>query len=362
MSVLRRILRLGAKWVESIPQAAPDEAPAGPLGAVRGLWIAWETQRRTTELAACLNVPLERLSYRGPTVLRYPVLIGHSLALVSETRPDVLIVQNPSIILAVGAIIARAMFGCRVVVDRHTNFMLNKPSSLRKALFTAISRFTLRYTDLTIVTNRYLVEIVSEAGGRGQELPDRIPSIPQGTADPGRENVSICFICTYAADEPWREVVKASAALPGNATISMTGNPDKVQWPDDLLEIRNNSEQLVVTGFLPDAEYEELLATADIVMDLTTFDHCLVCGAYEGIAAGSALVLSDKLVNRELFGDVPIYVLPTADSIAQGLTAAIRDVDAMRRRTQAFRPRFERSWQERFDQTCSRIVDLARGA
>lgn len=354
MKAFDRLLRSGSRWVERRPQVN-DPGRLRPLGDRKAVWIAWEEQRRTSELAQILNVPLERLIFRGPSALRYPVLAMETIAELRAYRPDVLIVQNPSIVLTFVAVVVRRWFGLRLVVDRHTNFMLNKPDGWKKTLFTALSRFTLRGADLTIVTNRHLVDIVDASGGRGFALPDRIPDIAPGDGGVGEGPARVCFVCTYAQDEPWVEVARAAADLYPLARIHMTGSPDKVAWPDDLMELRERADSLVVTGFLPEHDYVEELRRADVVMDLTTFDHCLVCGAYEAVAAGAALVLSNKAVNAELFGEVAVLVDPDRGSIAAGVRRAVAELEDRRRAVADFRGRFRAEWDASFSRLCGLI-------
>jgi hypothetical protein len=289
-------------------------------------------------------VPLERFLYSGPGPLRYPVLAGHTWECLLRRRPRILMVQNPSLLLAVMGVWARALLGVRLVVDRHTNFGLNQPPSLRLRVFTALSDHTLRRADLTVVTNGPLREIVEAAGGRGFVLPDSVPSLDAAGdfALTGRRN--ICFICTYAGDEPYAALMGVVGQLPPDVHVYVTGDPARAHWTPELAAVRDSTPNLMLTGFLAEPEYEALLLGADVIVDLTTFDHCLVCGAYEGVAAGRALVLSDKQANRELFGDLPVYVEPHGPSILAGLRTALDEAEERARRVREFRPVYEAGW------------------
>ncbi len=352
MNLFRRLLTLGHRWVHRALEASPQ---GGALAEDNIVWIAWEVQRRTTELASCLGVPLERYLYRGPGALRYPVLAGHTWECLVRRRPDILIVQNPSLILTVVACFARMFLGVRLVVDRHTNFMLNQPPSWRKRFFTTISEFTLRRADLTIVTNSALVEVVEAAGGHGFMLPDRIPDLQTTKEFAAGANAVVLFICTYAKDEPWQEVLKVAHDLGADVQVFVTGNSKRASWTPELEALRDGTPNLTLTGFLDEADYMALLHRADVIMDLTTFDHCLVCGAYEGVAAGKALVLSDKEANRELFGDVPVYVDADAQSIQSGLRLALAEATERAERVVAFRGKYVQWWETRLTDLVTRV-------
>lgn len=312
-------------------------------------WIAWERQRRTTELARALGVPLYRLLHDGPRWIRYPVLATHTLGILHRRRPRVLIVQNPSLILALLAGLARLAFRYKLIVDRHTNFALGQPASLRKSVFTMISDLTIRLADLTIVTNQPLASLVASRKGRSFVLPDALPALSGPVENrqlPGSRN--ICLVCTYAQDEPYEEVIRAASLLPPDVFLYITGRLDRAKFSKPTSEILATSNNIVLTDFLPEDQYVELIFSVDVIIDLTTLDHCLVCGAYEAVAAGKALVLSESAANRELFGDAPVYVTADQDSIRAGIETALAEVDRRTAMIVEFRTSYRRSWDCRF--------------
>ena len=66
----------------------------------KAIWISWERHRRTSTLAEHFGIPLHTLLYSGPAPVRYLVLSIRTTALLFRERPGVLVVQNPSIVLA----------------------------------------------------------------------------------------------------------------------------------------------------------------------------------------------------------------------------------------------------------------------
>lgn len=333
--------------------STPDEGSGLGPGVI---WIAWERQRRTTELAGAFGVPLFRLLHGGSRWLRYPVLAVHTLGILLRRRPRVLIVQNPSLILALIAGLGRPLFRYRLVVDRHTNFALGQPASLRKTVFTAISDLTIRLADLTIVTNQPLAALVASKKGRAFVLPDRLPDL---SAPPPERRPSgtrhVCLICTYAKDEPYEEVIRAASLLPPDVHLHVTGRHDRTRFSAPVADILAASPNIVLTGFLPEDRYVELLFGCDVIVDLTTLDHCLVCGAYEAIAAGKALVLSESTANRELFGEAPVYVGADHESIRAGLEAALADVDRRTAMIADLQGSYRSGWALRFRELQDRI-------
>ncbi len=325
------------------------------------LWITWQDHRRTRELADAFGARLHLLLSGAPKYLRQILLGARTVASLLRLRPRLLIVQNPSLALAALATALRPLMRYRLVVDRHTNFMLDKPPTLYKTLYTAISDRTLRGADLTIVTNPFLARHVEERGGRAVVLHDRLPRLSSSGRPPGGDGFDVVFVCSYAADEPYREVARAASRLPSGFRVHFTGNPSRALGEADFSDLVTSCGAVVLTGYLAEQEYVDLLGSADLVMDLTTLSHCLVCGAYEAAALGRPLVLSDSEANRDLFGDHVFYVDPTADSIREGILAARAALASRRRDPEGLRMHLAELWSQRFARVRAEIDRLRRG-
>ena len=101
---------------------------------MKKLWIAWEddTSIRSRVLASEL-----RAEYRAFTLftrskifkwLRYPVAMVQTAWAMAHQRPELLVVQNPSILLAFEAALLSQMLGLRLVIDLHTPY--NNPTGI----------------------------------------------------------------------------------------------------------------------------------------------------------------------------------------------------------------------------------------
>ena len=131
--------------------------------------------------------------------------------------------------------------------------------------------------------------------------------------------VVLC-ICSWAEDEPIDEVFAAGHHLLAqnqDIQIRITGNPEK-RGPIP----KNLPANVVLTGFLSDDDFHRQFAQADAIMDLTEREHCLVCGAYEGVAAGRPIIITDSAVSREVFYKGAIYTKNTGQSIANSILEA----------------------------------------
>jgi len=346
----------GCEHLDFRPRAQGDNRPR--LGDT-ALWLTWEKQRRTTELSHALGLQLFRFNHRGSRLKRYVDLCRQTWRLFKTEKPRLVIVQNPSMILAAAAAFMKSRLGFTLVVDRHTNFMIGLAKTPVIRLLTLISDYSLRQSDLTIVTNGPLAQLAEAKGSPAFVLPDRIPAPPPTQAvdlGPGRH---ICFICTYATDEPYNEVIGLGPLLPPDVTLHITGRQAGAAFTPEARQILDTHDNVVLTDFLPEEDYWTLLASVDAVMDLTTLDHCLVCGAYESLALGQPLILSQKPVNRDLFGDTPVLVNPDTTSILEGVTTLLADLPARRQAAQDLRRTFSADWDRDFARLQARLLDMA---
>jgi glycosyltransferase involved in cell wall biosynthesis len=172
-------------------------------------------------------------------------------------------------------------------------------------------------------------------------MPDPLPAItaPAGSVGPA---ATVLFVCTWASDEPYLEVFKAAEALP-DVTIHVTGRSKGRESAFG----RKLPPNVILTGFVPRAEYERLLTSAHAVVDLTTREDCLVCGAYESVAAGAPFVLSNTKALREYFRVGGVHVENEAAAIADGIRAILNDYGTYRAAVGQLRRILETEWNEK---------------
>ena len=261
--------------------------------------VTWLEHRRMTELCAGLNIELAVYTTRLRGLLRYLVLGVQTLSLLVRRRPDVLLVQNPSLILAAFALVLRHVLRYRLMVDAHNEAV--QPFTHRQPWVARLSRWVVRGADLTIVTNRHLAEHVVRQGGKPFILPDRVPSPPPvpTKALPGPFNVVL--IATFASDEPCAEVFTAVRGT--DIELYVTGNTRKLS-PGAVAAAPSNVHFM---GFLDEQAYWSLLQAADAIVDLTLKENCLVCGSYEALALAKPMLLSDNPASRELFATSAVF-------------------------------------------------------
>ncbi len=307
---------------------------SNPYG--KACWITWERHQRSVSIASELNIPLLEMNRPGGRLARYWHNTLATLRVLLRERHERVFVQVPSVVLGCLAIAMAKLRGFRVVIDAH-NAVIEGAEHAPKPL-RSIYRWLLRHADLVIVTNQYLAERAGRFGGHYALLPDPVPGF---RADAGETDDagSVVVISTWAEDEPLAEVLQASRQLPASLSMTITGRP---KGPAAMLAREFPAVRL--SGFVAHADYLRMLTRARVVVDLTTREDCLVCGAYEALALGRPLVVSNTRALRALLGDAALYVDNRAAAIAAAIQAAAADNATLTRRCVARREAYLLEW------------------
>ncbi|MFQ5850236.1 MAG: glycosyltransferase [Candidatus Binatia bacterium] len=288
------------------------------------IWITWESQRRNHTLSKAVNAKLLQYDSRFTGAPRYLAALLKTLFSVIKERPRLLFVQNPSLVLALFSVHYGRAFTVPVIVDAHNAGLfpsLFLPGRKASATFAnKVALHILRNATLTLVTNDNLRTYVERHGGRSFVLPDPIPDIICNAEKVRlRGKYNILFPCSYDVDEPYMEVIEAARNLDESIYVYMTG--DSGSKKEQLINIL--PENIVLTGYLAEDEYINLLYSVDAVMVLTTVEDCLVCGAYEAVAAEKPMIISNSKALREYFHKGAIYVDNPGEDLPRKIDDAI---------------------------------------
>lgn len=287
------------------------------------IWVTWESQRRNKSLSKKLSAKYFEFTTNKPGFIRYPLNLFRTLLIYIKEQPQLIFVQNPSIILALFSVIFGKVINIPIIVDAHNAGIY--PFEGTSNFFNKVAKYIFCNASLTLVTNVYLADYVRENSGHVFVLPDPLPDLP--TTEKvihSKSTHSILFICTWATDEPYLEVIKAARYIDKSITIYITGKVKK----NEIQEIESSiSENIIFTGFIPDDEYIALLHSCDIIIDLTTRENCLVCGAYEGVGCETPLILSNKRILIEYFYKGAVYTENNYRDISKSITHAIDNLE-----------------------------------
>jgi glycosyltransferase involved in cell wall biosynthesis len=261
-------------------------------------------------MAAGLDVPIHEIDLGGPRAWRYLRSVVRTVGLLASRRPAVVYAPNPSLVLTLMLIVLRPLFGYRHVSDSHYAGTVAS-SSLKQWVL----RFCHRSADLVVVTNDDHAELIEKAGGRPFICEDPLPEIPGPEREPDPR--SVLFICSYAEDEPFREVFAAAERLSERGfRIAASGNYRKRGIdPSEFPHVE-------LLGFVPRSEYHARLRKAGVVIDLTEREACLVCGAYEAMSVECPAVLSSTRALRGYFTAGTVFTAHDPGSIAEAVVRA----------------------------------------
>ncbi len=327
------------------------------MGKKKAIWLTWERQRRSVELAKALGINIFILTDRDrlPRLFRYLFLSVRTLLVLIRERPQIVFAQNPSMILAFFLCLTKILFKYKLVVDRHSNFKFHTFSNrtLKWRGFHFLSRFTIRHSDLTIVTNEYLCNVVQNWGGNGFVLQDKLPLLELGERITLGGGKNIVYICSYSDDEPVEQVVAAAKNIDPDWMVYITGkirhhriDPDSVALPANVC----------LTGFVSEKEYQDLLVSADLLLVLTKQDHTLTCGAYEAVSLAKPLVISNTITLMNYFSSGAIYtdINLNSQSIADSIKEGIYKTDQLMEEIIALKISIDKKWPQKLEA----LIDL----
>jgi len=299
-----------------------------PSRKVNITFIAWEKQRRTISLASQLGAKLAIIEVKANRPLRYLLSFLKTIPLLFAARHSIVIVQNPSMLLAFICVTLRPLFNYKLIIDRHSNFLFSVKGklSLSQRAFMFLSRFTNKNADLVLVTNSTIASLVKNDGGKPFVLPDPFPTMPEIKTNPKAASFELLFVCSWSDDEPIAELFAAASKLSSALKIYVSGKP-KFQYKNLINTKPNNIE---LTGFVDDTQFFELMARVDAVIAISKAPATLVCGAYEAIALGKPVLVGDSKELKEYFSSGVLYTNSTPEDIYEKIQQLIENTTKLR--------------------------------
>lgn len=315
------------------------------------VWVVWEKQRRSIELAAKINAKLLLYNkYENKKILRYIFASFYTIKNLFEIRPKVVIAQNPSIVLAVVVILIRKILDIKVVIDRHSNFMFNKKQNLKYKIFHKISNYTIKNANLTIVTNDYLKSMLKNISDNVFILQDMIPSIvPTKLVELEGEH-NVVYICSFDSDEPVTDVIAAFAEIK-NIHLYVTGNFSKYVGINQI--VKDITPNIHLTGYIDDEQYINMLAASDAIIVLTKSNMTLNCGAYEAVALEKPMILSNTDTIKSYFSMGAVYCEPNKESIKNAVNKCMSNIDKLKIDTKKLKYVLQKNWDDKYNDLMS---------
>ncbi|MBZ2167854.1 glycosyltransferase [Marinobacter sp. F4216] len=292
------------------------------------IWITWERQIRNQSTSQYFGVPLfEIIRPTSSRTGRYLSCAKQTISIIFRQKPRILFAQNPSIVLAILAVVLGKLIRCKVVIDAHNTGIHgpeNGPNFISRA-----NRYVIRKSDAVIVTNAELAEYVQSLGGQPIILPDPLPRLspPDDLNTPSEptdsQKLKALCITSWSDDEPLSELLIAAKRLPDNVDFYFSGNFKRFlnSIPMEL------PENVKLMGFVEEAAFQRQLFASDFCIDLTKRAACMVCGAYESISAEKPILLSNFAAQRNYFTKGTVFCDNSVEGIMAGIQELIDKID-----------------------------------
>lgn len=279
------------------------------------VWITWESQIRNRSMAQALSIELYESSYSGSRLVRYALEVVRTIHVLVTKRPRVVFSSNPSLVLTLMLLHLRTLLRYRHIVDAH---FIGVMAFDKGWFFQKLLDYCNRRADLTIVTNQKHADHIRQIGGKPFVCEDPLPLFPEDVAqiEVGVKG-SVFFICSFDQDEPYEDVFKAAKLLVSDGfAIYVSGNYKKVNIdPDKYPYVK-------FLGYVPSKLFYSYVISVDLILDLTSAEDCLVCGAYEAMAAEKPLVTSDTSALRGYFTHGAVYTKHEPEQISSAIRSA----------------------------------------
>jgi len=291
----------------------------------RIIWIDWGYHLRTQTLSNRLGVKLYEVYFDGSRLRRYILSTIKTLKIIRIERPDIIIATNPSIILGFVLFSFRLLHNFHLISDAHY-FGVKAPNE--GLIFQALLNFYNSRVHLVIVTNEGHRHFLSRIGAQTYICQDPLPELKFSTKITVQVPIkSVFFICSFDRDEPYEEVFLAFDNLKNQGfVLFVSGNYQKSKI--DLSQF----PWVRFLGFLPENQYYEYLQAVSVVMDLTTSEDCLVCGAYEALSFRKPLIVSRKKALSDYFGDAVVLTDNTSKEICESILLAFENREKLSQR------------------------------
>lgn len=308
------------------------------------VWITWEYQVRNRNLSNALKVPLVEFDFDDyHRIVRYFFCTLATIKLLLVRKPRIVIHQSPSIFLAMLIAMLRPIFKYKVVMDVHNAGV--RPAEGKYKILNWLARFSLKRADLVIFHNNIVASSVPDVQrNRVIVLADPLPAadLRSGSSvHSTHEKFKVLFICRWAEDEPYEEVLKAASVLAkGDYKIEITCT-GKV--PSKVLS-QSMPVNVCLAGFVSNTEYSALLNSTHCVLALTTRKDSLNCAAYEGMAHEKPTILSNSPLLKRFFGMGYLYTDNNASDIVTNILVARDDFERLSQHIRAKKKMYQESY------------------
>lgn len=259
----------------------------------------------------CIYYQPFKLNYLFFVPLRYFVQSFRTWKLLIEKKPDLILVTNPPIVLALNVFVYCKIFGSKYLLENHSPALYSDKWSWSVPLL----RFVARKAVLNIIDqDRY--KVLFESWGAQALVLAKMPRkfTPSKILSDSNKRFNITVVNTFAPDEPLKPILDAARQLT-DVHFYILGD---YRLANQAI-ISDLPANITLTGWLNHDDYWNQLKQSRAVMTLTTYEYSIVAGGTDGMAVGCPLILSDQPALKEYFIKGTIFVENCCNSIVSGI-------------------------------------------
>ena len=254
-------------------------------------------------------------------LIRYVFATFETIYLLFNKKPKIVFLINQPVFLPMVVYICSRLRKFHYVIDSHSGLFNKRIWSF----FIPIMKIIYRHSCLNIAHNNHDADIYKSWGVKTMVLGTEFYS------DINSKNVdlattkNIVVIGIFAPDEPIPEILQAAPDLP-DVNFYITGPIDNakkrgiIKWPKNV----------TLTDFLPRENFLGLVKSSDAAMILVETDNTMQRGAWEAMACGTPLIISDWEILRDTFPRGAIYVDNSKSSIIDGVRAFFDNIEQLK--------------------------------
>lgn len=275
--------------------------------------------------AVYLLSSIDSKQYKGfySKIIPYFKVIFKDFKKLLHLKPDCLIYEHSGLIQQSIVIVLFNLFFKRyLVIDCHTN--VYQPSVKLRKIISYFSNKSIDISQLLIVHNEETLKL-KDLHENMIVVESKVPSIETNKKSDKFSKKKIVFITRFHDDEPILEMLDTCKLFTDDYQFYFTGNYENKLNISDI----KNHNNVILTGFISDKDYHELLSTCDVIVALTTRDFTLLYSGREAIAVQKPLVISDNDTCRNYFTKGSVFVENNAVSIKMGIINALENKNTL---------------------------------
>lgn len=313
------------------------------------VWAPYSRRSRTlaNKLGAKLYLVHWKFRKKRYWILKYFIQFIKTMSILKNERPDTIFAQNPPLFCPLAVLLYSKIFGSKLVVDNHTLAFYGywKKISL-------INKWVLKNSDLVTLANEDLAKITNSYGVKSFVIESGIPEFGKIKKTKLEGEFKITVVNTFSDDEPVDEILKAAREL-SEVKFYITGDLKHAK-PEYLKE---KPENVTYTGFISGKKYLNLLKGSDAIMALTTENHTMLSGAFEGVGVENPLIISNWPVLKKFFNKGTIHT----DNKAEGIVKSIKKVKRQKRKLRKEVKILRRKRMKEWDLKIKQLTDILKG-